>query len=128
MVQLYSSYRGVSASKSRVGRRNMKRTDIERRERELRRSEKKAEVISRKSENFKAKNTVGGYIDELFSLFFFNDDQIFNIETEEKIFELIEDVKTDVPEKNWDNVLRKAIKKTGVKEKEKAFQQLKGLF
>ncbi len=105
----------------------MKRTDIERRERELRRMQKKEEVINRKSENFKSKNTIGGYIDELSELFFYNDDQIFNIQSEEKILELVEEMKENIPEKNWENVFRKSIKKTGVKEKEKAFQELKNL-
>jgi hypothetical protein len=103
----------------------MKRTDIERRERELKRASKKEDVLQRKSENFKAKNSAGDYIDGLFELFFYNDDQIFNINKEIKIVELIEEMKSDVPEKNWETILRKAIKKTGVTQKEQAFQELK---
>ncbi|MDH4262226.1 MAG: hypothetical protein OEV78_04180 [Spirochaetia bacterium] len=102
----------------------MKRTDIERRERELRRTEKKDMVIQRKTENFKAKNPAGYYIDNLASLFFYNDDQIFNCTKEVKIYEIIEQMKEDIPEKNWETILRKAIKKTGVIQKEQAFQEL----
>ena len=102
----------------------MKRTDIERRERELRRSEKKNMVIQRKGENFKAKNPAGFYIDNLSDLFFYNDDQIFNCTKEVKILELIEEMKKDIPEKNWETIIRKAIKKTGVVQKEQAFQEL----
>ena len=105
----------------------MKRTDIERRERELRRSQKKEDVQSRKSESFKSKNTVGEFISSFAELFFYNDDQIFNIQTEVKIYELLEELKQDIPEKNWDTVLRKAIKKTGVREKDLAYNQLKEL-
>ena len=105
----------------------MKRTDIERRERELRRSQKKEDVLARKTENFKAKNTVGQFIDELAQLFFYNDDQIFNCTTEIKIVELLEEMKTNLPEKNWETVLRKAIKKTGVNQKDQAFNELKSL-
>jgi len=105
----------------------MKRTDMERRERELRRSIKKEAVIQRKSENFRAKNPAGYYIDELAAVFFYNDDQIFNITTEIKIVELIEEMKEDIPEKNWETILRKSVKKTGVKEKEKGFLELKAL-
>ena len=105
----------------------MKRTDIERRERELRRSQKKEDVLARKTENYKAKNSVGQYIDELFALFFYNDDQIFNCSSEIKIVELLEEIKEEISEKNWDNILRKAIKKTGVAQKDKAFDELKAL-
>ena len=31
-----------------------------------------------------------------------------------------------IPEKNWDSILRKAIRKTKVKEREEAFNHLKG--
>lgn len=106
----------------------MKRTDIERRERELRRSQKKEDVLARKTENFKSKNSVGYYIDTLFSLFFYNDDQIFNCSSEIKIVELVEEMKQSIPEKNWETILRKAIKKTGVNQKDQAFEELKALF
>ncbi|MDH4200230.1 MAG: hypothetical protein OEV66_07630 [Spirochaetia bacterium] len=104
----------------------MKRTDIERRERELRRATKKEEVIQRKGDNFRSKNQAGYYIDALFEAFFYNDDQIFNCTKEVKIVEIIEEMKKDIPEKNWETILRKAIKKTGVAQKEQAFQELKG--
>lgn len=116
----------IASGFNRQGRLNMKRTDIERRERELRRSEKKAKVIQRKGENFKSKNQAGYYIEELYSLFFYNDDQIFNCTKEVQIVELIEKMKEDIQEKNWETILRKAIKKTGVAKKEEAFQELKG--
>ena len=105
----------------------MKRTDIERRERELRRSQKKEDVLARKTENFKAKNNAGYYIDELAQLFFHNDNEIFNCTSEIKIVELLEEMKINIPEKNWDNILRKAIKKTGVPQKDKAFDELRSL-
>ena len=105
----------------------MKRTDIERRERELRRSQKKEDVLARKTENFKSKNSVGQFIDELALLFFHNDDEIFNCTSEIKIVELVEEMKLTLPEKNWESVLRKAIKKTGVNQKDKALDELKSL-
>ena len=44
-----------------------------------------------------------------------------------KIVELIEEMKKDIPEKNWETILRKAVKKTGVAKKEEGFQELKAL-
>jgi len=102
----------------------MKRTDIERKERELRRASKKQDVLERKTTNYKSKNQAGYFIDTLASLFFYNDDQIFNCLTEEKILELLEEMKESIPEKNWETIIRKAIKKTGVAQKEEAFQQI----
>ncbi len=43
----------------------------------------------------------------------------------EEILELLEEMKIELEEKNWINVLKKAVKKSGVKEKETAIQQLK---
>ncbi|MES0490637.1 MAG: hypothetical protein ABUK01_11625 [Leptospirales bacterium] len=106
----------------------MKRTDIERRERELKRAEKKTVVQERKSAGFRNKNSAGEYIAGLAEIFFYNDDQIFNIQSEVKILEMIEEMKADIPEKNWETILRKAIKKTGVSQKEKAFEELKEFF
>lgn len=103
----------------------MKRTELERRERELRRSEKKVDVLERKMSGEKA--TPGSYIQDLFSLFRYDGDVIFNTLDDVEILELLENMKADLPEKQWDNVLRKAIKKTNINQKDRAFDEIKTL-
>ena len=103
----------------------MKRTDLERRERELKRSQKKETLLQKKSSG-EAK-TIGDYIDELHSLFRYDDQEIFNTTSDVAILELFEELKTDYPEKQWENILRKAIKKTKVSQKDKAYNELMGL-
>lgn len=102
----------------------MKQTDILRRERELRRAVKKEARLSREDGEIPS---VGEYINDLHSLFFYDAAKIYNIENDEKILDLLENLTLDHPEKQWDNVLRKAVKKSGVKEKEAAVSALKEL-
>ncbi|MDR1895002.1 MAG: hypothetical protein LBQ61_10025 [Spirochaetales bacterium] len=103
----------------------MKQTDILRREREIRRAQKKQERVARGEES--ETPSVGEYINDLAELFFHDNKKIYNIQSEIKILELLEDLKEDHPEKQWDNVLRKAVKKTGITEREEAVKQLKEL-
>ena len=104
----------------------MKRTDIERRDRDIRRTRKKEEVLQRKSGK-KADMSVGDYINEFHSLFFYDENRIYNLKDDVNILELFEHMKIHLPEKQWENVLRKAIRKTQVKEREKAFEELRTL-
>lgn len=103
----------------------MKRTDLEKRERELRRAQKKEERISQLGD--KADKTVGDYIKELHDLMFYDATKIYNTKDSVEILELLEEMKETIEERQWENVLRKAIKKTGVKEREEAFKDLKAL-
>ena len=101
----------------------MKRTEIERIERELKRTEKKEARVDTDRNG----NSVGGYIERLASLFRYDQNEIFNAATDEAILEVIEELKEHIPEKKWDDVLRKSVKKTGVREKDKAVEELRGL-
>lgn len=103
----------------------MKRTELERRERELKRSEKKVEVLERKMSV--EKPTPGAYIQNLFSLFRYDAQEIFNTVDDVDILELLENMKENLPEKQWDNVLKKAIKKTNIAQKDRAFDEIKTL-
>ena len=105
----------------------MKRTDLERRERELRRVEKRDEVAQRRAESGDKGVSVGILIDELFALFRYDDQEIFNTTDDMEVLAQLERIKDEQPEKQWDNILRKAIKKTKVSKKEKAFNELKEL-
>ncbi len=105
----------------------MKRTDMERHQRNLKKTEKKEKMLLKKFPSNGSKPNVGECINNLFSLFRYDEEEIFNINSNEKILELLENLKTDLPEKQWDNVLKKGIKKTNIIQKEKAFNELKGL-
>lgn len=101
----------------------MKRTDLQKRERELKRSQKKEERIS----NLGDKNvdkTVGDYINELHDLFFFDETRIYNAKDSVEILELFEEMKENIDKDQWENVLRKAIRKSKVKEKDQAYTDL----
>ncbi|EQA64129.1 LB_289 family protein [Leptospira alexanderi] len=104
----------------------MKRTELERRERDLRKAEKKVQLQEKRLASGKG-NSVGVYIDELSALFRYDATEIFNTGDDIAILELLEDIQANLPAKQWENVLRKAIKKTGVQEKEKAYNELKEL-
>ncbi len=104
----------------------MKRTDLERRERELKRVMKREAVAERR--NGKGVDmSVGDFITSLHSLFRYDEQEIFNTTDDIAILELLEQMKEGQPEKQWDNIIRKAIKKTGIAGKEKAFEDLKTL-
>jgi len=102
----------------------MKSTEIARRDRELRRERKHQEVLER--QHGKKEISVGDYIDKLHALFFHDGKRIFNTRTSnDAVVDLLETMKLELPEKQWENVLRKAIRKTGITEKEVAFKELK---
>jgi len=103
----------------------MKRTDFERKMRKLRKTDKKLDVLKRKSTSGSYTKSVGVYIDDLFSLLRYDQEEIFNSDNDENIFELFGRMKEDLPEKQWENVIRKGIKKTGIRQKEQAFNKLK---
>lgn len=114
----------------------MKRTDQERIERELRRREKKVRVIDRKTTDADADSDAdsdrpdaspSAYIQELLDTFHFDDQMIYNTQDDEDILELLMTMKEDLPEKDWDGVLRSAIRKTKVSQKDLAFTELKAL-
>jgi hypothetical protein len=105
----------------------MKRTDQERIERELRRREKRDKVKARRDKDGDTKATPGAYIKDLFGLLQYDEHQIYNTQDDEDIFELLLNMKSDLEEKHWDSVLRGAIRKTKVAEKETAFTELKAL-
>lgn len=100
----------------------MKRTELERRERELKRTAKKVEVLERKSG--RAGRTIGQYIDDLAALFRYDAEEIFNTTDDLEILELIERMKEDLPEKQWDTVLKKAVNRTKVKQANRAVEEL----
>ena len=101
----------------------MKRTDIERKERELKRVSKREDQAERRTE--KRTGTVGEYIKRLASLFFHDDKKIYNIKNDVRILELIEEMKQGFDQEECMNVFRKAVRTTGIADKEPAVEELK---
>ena len=99
----------------------MKRTDLERKERDIKRAMKKEERVAKGGG---AEKSVGDYINELHSFFFHDETKIYNISVDERIPDLLEEMMVDMDEKQWETIIRKAVRKTGVKEKEPAIKDL----
>lgn len=100
----------------------MKRTEIERRERELKRARKK-ELLGDKAASDKS---VADFINELHGLFLFNETRILNTTTDEEILELLEEAQDTYPDK-LTAILKKAVRKTKVVERESAVSELESL-
>ncbi len=103
----------------------MKRTELERIERQVKRDQKREEIAQKRKVS--GNGSVKDYINQLFNLFRYDDNEIFNTQEDISILETLEQIQSDLPEKKWDDVLRKAIKKAGVKQRDKAFSELKDL-
>lgn len=100
----------------------MKRTDIERKEREIKKKQKKEEQIARKTE--KRTGSIGDYITRLAELFFHEETRIYNAKSDERILELVEEMKEQYERSDLETIFRRAIRTTKVKEKEQAFKDL----
>lgn len=103
----------------------MKSTDLARKDRDLKKARKKQEGIQKKLES--RERSVGEFINDLAELFFHDAEKIYNIDSSEEILMILEEIKEEHPEKQWNNILRKAIKKTKVKQKDDALLQLQEL-
>lgn len=100
----------------------MKRTEIERRERELKRAMKKASVGGKGTDE----KSVGDYINELVDVFIFNEEKIWNTTSDEDVLEVLEEIQIAYPEKA-ETIVKKAIRKTKVAKKDEAFEELSSL-
>jgi phosphoribosylaminoimidazole-succinocarboxamide synthase len=100
----------------------MKSTDIARNGRELKRMQKKEEYINEKVN--REVPSLGDYITQLHDLFFFTEQKIFQISESEDILMLFVEIKENYTEKQWDTIIRKAVRKTKVAEKETAVKEL----
>ena len=100
----------------------MKSTDLARRDREIKKARKREMVLERKGQ--RERRTPGDYINKFSELFFYDAEKIYNIEMSEDILMLLEEMKEDLPEKQWPNVIRKSVKKTKVKQKDLGISQL----
>jgi hypothetical protein len=114
----------------------MKRTDQERIERELKRREKHARVMDKPGDAAPAEPgaalpvgglTVSEYVRNLLALLHYDEQQVYNARDDEDVFGLLLTMKADLPEKQWETVLRSAVQKTKVVEKELALTELRAL-
>lgn len=101
----------------------MKSTDIARRDREIKRSRKKEALLQKKVEQ-RDNLSVGEFINKLYSLFYHDEQKIYNLDSEE-IKELVAEIQITLPDTKWEIVLRKAVRKSKIKQREGAFQRLK---
>ena len=104
----------------------MKRTDMDRIERELKRVQKRANRGERR-EAGREPQTVGAYIKELKELLRHDDEVIYNTLDDEDILELLENMQEDIPEGKWDTVIRKAVNSTKVPTRDQAIDELRSL-
>lgn len=102
----------------------MKRTEIERRERELKRARKREESAARR-ESGGEMPTVGEYINELHDTFIFDEEKIWNVEHDE-VLETLLQIEADYPDK-VDTIVKKAVRKTKVKTRDAACEQLQAM-
>ena len=102
----------------------MKRTDIEKKEREQRRAAKKVELQTDRLD--KRVGSVGDYIKRLDELLFHDDVHVYNAKEDIRILEMVEEMKESLDREECLTVFRKAVKKTGVKEREQALTDLTG--
>lgn len=107
----------------------MKRTDFEKRERELKRVHKRVVKEEQRDKTALADSelTVSNAINRLSNLFQYDKEEIYNILHSEDIHAFILEMQESFDEKKLENVLRKSVKKTGVKHKQEAYEQLKTL-
>ena len=104
----------------------MKRTELERIEREVKRVQKRDELAQKRKQGG-GSPSVAMYIDQLHACFRYDENEIFNTQQDVAILEVLEGVQANLPSHKWDDVLRKAVKKAGIKKREKAFVELKEL-
>lgn len=102
----------------------MKRNDIDRLNRELKRQEKHEKVRSKHLHGGRGFG-VREYAKSLVDLLRYDGTHIYNTRDDEHILELMLDMKEEIPEEQWDIVLKKAIRMTKISEKDLAFHELR---
>lgn len=101
----------------------MKRTDIMKKERELKRAQKQEERISSKTKK-KDDTSIGAYIDRLHALFFHDETRIYNTLHSEEILDLLQEIKTSFEPEDVETIIRKAIRKSKVQARDQAYNEL----
>lgn len=100
----------------------MKRNDLDKLNREIRRQQKKAKIANKRDESA---GDVKTYAQNLFNLLQYDENCIFNTREDEDLLELFLGFKDEIPEDKWEQVLRKAIRMTKVADKDSAYTELR---
>jgi hypothetical protein len=103
----------------------MKRTDMDRIDRELKRARKKQQIADKLAD--RKDQSAGGFAKALFDALQFDEQHIFNDADDESLLEIILEMKEALPEKQWEPVVRKAIRLTGVEDKQGAWEVFRSL-
>ncbi len=101
----------------------MKRTEMEKIERGVKRVQKRESLAQKRDSTIKLDN-IASYIDRLHGLFRYDDNEIFNTREDIEILELLDQMQSNISSKKWNDILKKAIKKTAVRERDKALFEL----
>jgi hypothetical protein len=96
----------------------MKRTDQERIAREIGRQEKKARIQEKRAGD-KEDTSVSGYAKRLETALMWDDESIYNL-GDDVVLELIMEMKQDLSERECEAAIKRAIKKTDVRDKDAA--------
>jgi hypothetical protein len=99
----------------------MKRTDQERIAREIGRQQKKEDIRARIINN-KEDVSVAGYAKALEDVFMWDDETVYNIQ-DDKVLEVLLEMKENLTDKDLEAALKRAIKKTGVKDRDTPFAE-----
>ena len=99
----------------------MKRTDQERIAREIGRQQKK-ENIRAKRLNGKDDTSVGGFAKQLEDVLMWDDETVYNVD-DDAVLEVLMSMKEELSTKDCQAALKRAIKKTKVKDRSTPFDQ-----
>jgi DNA-directed RNA polymerase specialized sigma subunit len=94
----------------------MKRTDQERIAREIGRQQKKEAIRARLIDS-KEEVSVAGYAKALEDVFMWDDETVYNIQ-DDAVLEVLLEMKENLSDKDLEAALKRAIKKTGVKDRD----------
>lgn len=103
----------------------MKRTDQERIAREIGRQQKK-EAIRERRINDKADVSVSGYAKALEDVFMWDDEVVYNIQ-DDAVLEVLMEMKENLTDKDCEAAIKRAIKKTKVKDKDTPYTEAMAL-
>lgn len=99
----------------------MKRTDQERIAREIGRQQKK-DRIREKRISGKEDISVAGYAKQLEGVFMWDDETIYNVQDDD-VLEILMMMKEDLSDKECEAAIKRAIKKTQVKDRDTPFDE-----
>jgi hypothetical protein len=99
----------------------MKRTDQERIAREIGRQQKKDQIREKRISN-KEDISVAGYAKQLEGVFMWDDETIYNVQ-DDTVLEVLMAMKEDLSDKECEAALKRAIKRTQIKDRDNAFDE-----